>query len=138
GSTRYMLCKEGVGILGKYDVTTLPANRARIEAVSTHDVGFQSQISLQDGVLYCAAGSGTNPVGVKYHRTVYKKFDLDFNFLGYLEVARNTGGHSNDAYELNNLPKRQGFAAGPGFFVTSHGYIAGTIPYSGPIAANNG
>jgi len=119
--TRYLYVRgDTSGSIGKYDITNLPGSLSRLTPTAEFAVDLQAAFTARNGVFYVE--SNTHPVGVKLRRYLFTVFDSDLmTRLG--EVKFNIF-HSGDLNEYKDyIPKRQGIAAGDGYFVAAYGGI---------------
>jgi hypothetical protein len=124
GANRFLYVKDSgtgsAGIIGKYNVTTLPASLARITAASTLDVGLYFQFSIDGDSLFVE--TSRTPIGTFNRRTVFAKYNkATLAPEGYIEFDAITSGDLNAPYGLTDLPKRQSIAFRGGKIIGAYG-----------------
>ncbi len=131
GADRYLYVKTTGFSLGKFLITTLPANKSDLTPVTSYDIGLYYDFSYRDGLWLIEQGGA--PIGNIVTRTHFKYYDDNFNQIGSIDITPETGGYFNTDYS-NYIPKRQGIALGDGYIVQGAGGFYGQnnaiIPYA--------
>lgn len=119
GSTRYLYIRASTDTLGRYDVTSLPADLSRLTG-DTYTISMRNTLGYQNGRWYVETvtrGAGS----FKHAFTIWdENFDTPKGTLRFSLFSQgSTSGYGTDG----TLNKRQGFAAGNDMFLGGFGGI---------------
>ncbi|MEW5569579.1 pyocin knob domain-containing protein [Rossellomorea marisflavi] len=115
---RYMYVKSQDNKLGKYNLTTLPANKASITPIKEYDVGLAFDFSYLNGKWLVEQGNAA--YGTYHRRTAFGLYNDSFQKIGSMDVSPEIGGYFNSSYQAY-IPKRQGIAMGEKFIYQATG-----------------
>lgn len=126
GAIRYLYAEETDGVLGRYDITTLPPNRSIVPVNATYPVGIAGQVNFRHGVFQIEQNGA--PLGGLMSRTSFGWYDSNLNRIGATFFDKVDTGFAGDTPEAakywNKFPKRQGSALGDGVILFSYGGFA--------------
>lgn len=118
GGDRYLYMKEATDTIGRYDVTTLPANLSRATAANTYNVSMRNSLSERGGNLYVETVTrGTGSFKTSFSRFSLPVTSVEAQFTFDQFQLGTTGDYGSDG----TLRKRQGFSVGDGFFAGAFG-----------------
>lgn len=110
--------------LGRVDITALPANLTEVSIADSYSFPMGDSFTYRNGVWTVRTTISEFGDRLNANRGRYIRRDEDFNEIGCLLIPTmrflNNGGNYAARFR-NTVPKMQGFAEGPDFFVAGMG-----------------
>ena len=108
---RYLYCQNGMGYLGKYDITLLPKNASKLESIEDIFCNVHWTFGY-DGANWLITQGGAEK-GYKDQRRTHAYYSDSFKRLGYILTDTKDTGYFNSDYYSNNT-KIQSMTIGNG------------------------
>ena len=126
GAVRYLYARHSTNTIGKWDITTLPAEQAGITVDSTFDIGLNSFFTWNDASDTFTVQKANDDASISA-RHKFIKYDSDFNFKSNVNLSRQDVW-TLDANYIDDGLKGQGFTHYNGGYAVGYGatYIKGT------------
>ena len=108
---RYLYCQNGLGYLGKYDITLLPKNASKLESIENIHCNVHWTFGY-DGTNWLITQGGSEK-GYKDQRRAHAYYSDNFRRLGYILTDTKDTGYFNSDYYSDNT-KVQSMTIGNG------------------------